>query len=120
MYLVTPAEHWLCTGISGCRGPAGNEESTALCPSALGRWNPEPLAPLSLPGHVSCLIFKKRRMGLKLDRVNLYVLEPLVKPLKTVPFLSFPQKEDVGVHPFRAGILSVMLLQSVATVPGTQ
>lgn len=38
------------------------------------------------------LAFQKRGMGLKLERVNLYVSEPLLKPLKTVLFIHFPPK----------------------------
>ena len=64
--------------------------------------------------------FQKKRMGLKLERANLYVLEPLLnKTPENCPILSFPQKEDRGVHPSRAGTLSLTLLQSVGTVPGT-
>ena len=54
--------------------------------------------------------FQRKGLRLKLGGVNLFLWEPLLDPLKTVPppFFPFPQEEDMSVHFFWSKILSVL------------
>lgn len=73
----------------------------ALCRRYFGFWGYKPFAPLfwkagpwplgppSIPGGLSCVFFSIKGIGLELRKVNLGLLEPLLKLLEIAPFFIF-------------------------------
>lgn len=81
-------------------------------------FSPGLLAPVAsgvslTPGPLVLPDFQIKGVSSKLRMVNRYGLETWFKSPEHCPVFLFPQKEDMGVPSSRAGILSILLLQSL-------